>query len=365
MVAGTLGSLDKEGAVTTFDNTPCGWSQLLAVLVEAGIGRVGIEATGGYERGVARHLQAAGLTVVVLQPKQVKAFAQLHLRRAKTDRIDAFLIAACTHLLDAGDRLLPEPRFDPLADQLTYIEQIEEDIVRLKTRLEHVGEPRLRRVITADILRLTRRRAAELAGLQAALRQHPDLGCRLDLVQSIPGIGLRTALSIVVRLPELGRVSREAVAALAGLAPCAAERQMAGPGAYQRRAGPSAPGAVCGRLAGCLPLEPRTQGALWPAERARDRPYRRAGGLRAQAADLCQYRGQPWHALDHRPRRDMRFLGSITRAGSFVPTWHALAAVLWAVKDGRRPPRRGATRVLDRPEHGGTILPEMSAAKRS
>jgi transposase len=205
--------------VTTFDNTPCGWSQLLAMLVEAGIGRVGIEATGGYERGVARHLQAAGLTVVVLQPKQVKAFAQLHLRRAKTDRIDAFLIAACTHLLDAGDRLPPEPRFDPLADQLTYIEQIEEDIVRLKTRLEHVGEPRLRRVITADILRLTRRRAAELAGLQAALRQHPDLGCRLDLVQSIPGIGLRTALSIVVRLPELGRVSREAVAALAGLAP--------------------------------------------------------------------------------------------------------------------------------------------------
>ena len=71
---------------------------------------------------MARHLQAGGTTVVVLQPKQVKAFGQLHLRRAKSDRIDAFLIAACTHLLDAKDRMPPDPRFDALSDHLTYIE---------------------------------------------------------------------------------------------------------------------------------------------------------------------------------------------------------------------------------------------------
>lgn len=77
----------------TVENTPTGWQSLAARLRKAGIERIGIEASGSYERGVARHLQAAGFAVVVLQPLQVRAFARLHLRRAKSDRIDALLIA--------------------------------------------------------------------------------------------------------------------------------------------------------------------------------------------------------------------------------------------------------------------------------
>jgi len=248
MVAGTLGSLDKEGArkmtktitltagidtskskldvgihgqrrCETFENALPGWRKVQTWLAGEGVGRVGIEATGGYERGVVRHLQDAGIEVVVLQPKQVKAFGQLHLRRAKSDRIDAFLIAACTHLLDAHNRMPPDPRFDPLGDHLTYIEQIEEDIARLKTRLEHIGEKRLQRTVNADIARLAKRRADELKRLEAALRTHADLARRFDLVLSVPGLGVRTALSIVVRLPELGHISREQAASLAGLAP--------------------------------------------------------------------------------------------------------------------------------------------------
>jgi len=203
----------------TFENTQAGWHKLQAWLIAEGVSRAGIEATGGYERGVTRHLQGGGMTVVVLQPKQVKAFGQLHLRRAKSDRIDAFLIAACTHLLDAKDRMPPDPRFDALGDHMTYIEQIEEDIARFKTRLEHIGEKRVQRTINADIARLAKRRDDELKRLQAALREHNDLARRFDLVLSIPGIGARTALSIVVRLPELGQVSREQAASLAGLAP--------------------------------------------------------------------------------------------------------------------------------------------------
>jgi transposase len=203
----------------TFDNMQAGWCQLLAWLSSEGVSRVGIEATGGYERGVTRYLQDAGIEVVVLQPRQVKAFGQLHLRRAKSDRIDAFLIAACTHLLDAPNRMPPDPRFDALGDHLTYIEQIEEDIARLKTRLEHIGEKRLQRTVNADIARLAKRRDDELERLQAQLRAHADLARRFDLVLSIPGIGARTALSIVVRLPELGQISREQAASLAGLAP--------------------------------------------------------------------------------------------------------------------------------------------------
>jgi len=248
MVAGTLGSLDKEGATKmthssvitagidtakdkldiaihgqpggfTVQNNLAGWISLADRLTKAGVKRIGIEATGGYQRGVTRHLQSVGFTVVTLQPLQVKAFAMLHLKRAKTDRIDAALIAACTHLLDAANKMPPDPRFDALADHLTFIEQIEEDIARIKTRLEHIHDARMRRLDEGDIKRLAKRRDGELRRLIGVLRGHDDLSLRFDLVLSIPTIAERTALSIVVRMPELGQVSREEAAAIAGLAP--------------------------------------------------------------------------------------------------------------------------------------------------
>ena len=79
-------------------NAPSGWRRLSAELAGWGVTRIGIEATGGYERGVVAHLRAARFTVLVLQPVQVKAYAHLHLRRAKNDAIDAALIAGlCRH----------------------------------------------------------------------------------------------------------------------------------------------------------------------------------------------------------------------------------------------------------------------------
>jgi transposase len=203
----------------TVTNDEAGWKLAAGQLKRAGVGRVGIEATGGYERGVTRFLQKSGFTVIVMQPVQVKAFAKLNLKRAKNDRIDAVLIAACTHILDADNKLPPDARFDALADHLTFIEQLEEDIARLKTRLEHTYDKRLRRIALADIKRLEKRSTTERERLLAALRQYDDLAARFDLVVSIPSIGERTALCIVIRMPELGRVSREEIAALAGLAP--------------------------------------------------------------------------------------------------------------------------------------------------
>jgi len=105
------------------------------------------------------------------------------------------------------------------SEYLTFLEQTEEDIARFKTRLEHVDEPGLRRIVTNDIARLKARRSAQILLIERQLRAHPDLGRRLDLVLSVPGIGKRTALALIIRMPELGRVSREEAAALAGLAP--------------------------------------------------------------------------------------------------------------------------------------------------
>lgn len=199
-------------------NTLPGWRLLITHLSEASVTRVGIEATGGYEAGVVEHLRAAGFTVLVMQPIQVKAFGRVHLRRAKNDALDAALIAACAATLDPP-KIAPDPRLAELAQEMTFLEQIEEDIARFKTRLEHIEEPRLKRIVSSDIARLKARKTAQIRMLAKHLRGHDDLAKRFDLVLSIPGIGERTALALIIRMPELGQISREEAAALAGLAP--------------------------------------------------------------------------------------------------------------------------------------------------
>jgi transposase len=156
--------------------------------------------------------------VLVLQPVQVKAFGRMKLRRAKNDALDAELIAACCAAID-DPRIAPDPRLTELAGYLTFLEQLEEDIARFKTRLEHIDESGLRRIVNSDIARLKARRSAQIRNIAKRLRAHDDLARRLDLVLSIPGIGERTALALLIRMPELGHVSREEAAALAGLAP--------------------------------------------------------------------------------------------------------------------------------------------------
>jgi transposase len=199
-------------------NSPEGHTELCAWLRAHGIGRVGIEASGGYERPVVRALRQAGFAVVVFQPAQVRAYAQFRRQRAKTDAIDAALIAACTAAAAAGPPA-PDPCLAPLAEHLTLLEQIEEDLVRAKTRREGFHEPRQQKLLEREIARLKLARARELKALETRLRRHPDLARRLDLALSVPGVAARTALALLVRLPELGRLSREQAASLAGLAP--------------------------------------------------------------------------------------------------------------------------------------------------
>ena len=270
--------------------------------IEAGVSRVGIEATGGYERGVTRHLQDQGFTVLVLQPAQVRALARLHLCRAEFDRIDATLIAACTHLLEPQARK-PDPRLDELAERLTFIEQLEADIVCWKTRLEHTHDERLRGLIDADIKRLQAHRADELKRLLKAVRDHADLAQRLKLVLSVPGIGPRTGLALIVRMPELGNISREQAAALAGLAPFAQQS-----GSWTGR--PTSPAGAKDSAARSTPLPspPPSAGTrrstpLPQAHPARQTPYRRPCCLRPKTPPLRQRRPRPRHPLDRKTGR--------------------------------------------------------------
>jgi transposase len=200
------------------DNTADGHNALSAWLRQHAVERVGIEASGGYECAVVTRLRRDGFVVIMLQPAQVRAYAKFHLQRAKNDKIDAALIATCA-AATTKIHAPPDPRLMPLAEHLTLIEQLTDDIARLRTRLETCREARIKVFWRGEITRLNALLRGELKQLEAAVRAHHDLGARLALINSVDGIGIKTALAILIRMPEIGKIDREEAAALAGLAP--------------------------------------------------------------------------------------------------------------------------------------------------
>lgn len=200
------------------ENGPRGRETMIAFLRAEGVRRVGMEATGVYHMDAAEELRAAGFEVVVFQPRQVRAYATFRLKRAKSDPVDAALIADCTAAWDQP-RAAPDARLAPFAERQTFIDQLGEDVARLKTRRERYRDPRLRADLEAEIRLKTKKRKLETSALIKAIRAHGDLARRFDLLQSIEGIGAPTALVLVIRMPELGALSREEAASLMGAAP--------------------------------------------------------------------------------------------------------------------------------------------------
>jgi transposase len=199
-------------------NTPAGHRQLSNWLRKHRVSRTGIEASGGYEQEVVRRLRQDGFVVVVFQPAQVRAYAMFHLQRAKNDKIDAGLIADCTAVVKKI-HAPPDARLAPFAQRLTFIEQINEDIACLRTRRESCRDERIWRHWSDEIRRLKALLKRELREVVADMQQHADLAKRLDLILSVDGVGLPTAVAILVRMPEIGTVTREQAAALVGFAP--------------------------------------------------------------------------------------------------------------------------------------------------
>src|SRR6266566_6603702 len=211
-------ALDQSPDRLQVDNDGEGHAELVTWLRKRRVERIGIEASGGYEQAVVSALRRNGFVVIVFQPAQVRAYAKYRLQRAKNDKIDAALIATCT----AEAKKIyppPDPRLAPFAELLTIIEQLTDDVARYKTRREMSRDEEARRFWSEEIARLKRLVRERLKQLVTAIRQHRDLAHRLDLIASVEGVGLRTAVAILVRMPEIGRVTREQAGAIAGLAP--------------------------------------------------------------------------------------------------------------------------------------------------
>jgi transposase len=203
-------------------NTPDGHSLLLVDLHRHKVRRIGLEATGGYERSIVTALHEAGFEVHLFQPREVRAYATYTRLRAKSDSIDAKLIARCTAHLDTV-RAAADTRLSALSQALTLIDQISEDLSRAKIRCEHITDPEVLAYHQGEIKRLKAMKRAKYKQIEARIKLHPDLATKLDLIVSIRGIGMITALAFVIRAPELGSVSREEAAALIGVAPMVRE----------------------------------------------------------------------------------------------------------------------------------------------
>lgn len=179
---------------------------------------VACEATGGFENVVAAGLAAAELPIVVINPAQVRAFAIALGQRAKTDPIDAAVIAHFVEATRPAVRPLPDAQTQLLADLVARRRQIVAMIGAERQR-ESRAPARLRK----SILRLVRALEKELASLDADLddtmRRSPAWADKQDLLTSVPGVGPTIARTLLAEMPELGSLDRRQVAALAGLAP--------------------------------------------------------------------------------------------------------------------------------------------------
>ena len=208
----------STGEVWSVGNDRAGWTELIDRLRPLNPEAIGLEPSGGYERGVIDALMEAGLTVRRVDAAAVRAFAGVVGLKAKTDLIDARLIARFVQTLP-GRTVEPDARAQALAELVDARRALCEERVRIRNQAEQVRDPMLRRMATrrqnrieADVALLEKR----LAEIVAA---DPDLAMRDRLMRSVPGVGRILSWTLMAHLPELGRLSHKQIAALVGVAP--------------------------------------------------------------------------------------------------------------------------------------------------
>jgi len=205
-----------------FPNDDSGHAALVTALTPLAPTRIVLEATGGYERAVTGALAAAGLPVVVVNPRQVRAFAQATGQLAKTDALDARVLAAFAQRVAPEVRPIPDATTQELRDWVTRRRQLVAMLGQERTRLLQAQGPAhraLRRDLEQHIRWLERRLRASDDEVGRLIEASPLWRVRDQLLQSVPGIGPVVAHTLLASVPELGTLDRKQIAALVGVAP--------------------------------------------------------------------------------------------------------------------------------------------------
>lgn len=208
-----------SGQTFRVPNLAEGIATIIERLRQAGVTRVVLEAIGPYAQRLVNALAVAGFEVGIVNPRRIKAFRDAEGRRAKTDRLDARLIARFA--LTMNDAIRPLPTAEQLTLKALSLRrrQLTEMIAMEKTRLKQTLEPILLESHRATMADLTAQCAQIEAELARRIAADPELARVFHILTSIPGIGERVATVLVTDLPELGQRDRKAIASLAGLAP--------------------------------------------------------------------------------------------------------------------------------------------------
>jgi transposase len=211
--------LRPAGDVFQINRDAAGIEALVARLKPLEVAIVALEATGGLETLVVAGLAAAGLPVVVVNPAQVRAFANALGKRAKTDPIDAAVIAHFAEATKPAIRSLPDEAARSLSDLVARRKQIVEMITAERQRERRALNKHLKKSI-ARLLRALEKELEDIdQTIDDSVRGSPTWRVKEDLLVTVPGIGKTIARTLIADMPELGTLNRREIAALAGLAP--------------------------------------------------------------------------------------------------------------------------------------------------
>lgn len=200
-------------------NNDSGIQALIARLLSLKPQLILLEATGGYEILAAASLRQAGLPAHIINPRQVRDFARSSGRLAKTDKIDAAVLAHFAEALKPSLRPWPDEQQQELAALMSRRRQLVEMLVMEKNRLAMTFSPRVRRSLQTNLQSLKEQLQELEQDLDDFIRQSPLWLEKDQLLQSVPGVGPLTSQSLLAWVPELGTLNRKKIAALVGLAP--------------------------------------------------------------------------------------------------------------------------------------------------
>jgi transposase len=210
---------DPQDFNTSFAYDPAGIKALLELLATRTVELVVLEATGGYQRRLVAALTAAGHPVVVSNPRQVRDFAKATGRLAKTDALDAPVIAAFGRAVKPKIRPLPSAQQQQLAELVARRHQLVGMATQEKNRLQQAHEPLVKKTLKASLTSLEKLIAKLDAAIETTVGNCPDLEHKAQVLDDIKGVGKTSACALLAILPELGAVTRRQITALAGLAP--------------------------------------------------------------------------------------------------------------------------------------------------
>jgi len=201
-----------------FPNNGEGIIRLVETLKEQSPALVVMEATGGYETPAAFTISKAGILCAVVNPREIRDFAKATKKLAKTDTIDARVMAQFAALIKPEPRLMSDEQAQELEAILARRRQVIEMLIAEKNRL-HTAQKPVKDEIKAHVEYLEKRLDQIDSNLQGRIEESPVQRERYDILRSVPGVGPNLSTTLIIDLPELGTLNRRQIAALVGVAP--------------------------------------------------------------------------------------------------------------------------------------------------